>query len=114
MEPNIDIDWTREEFKAYILLYAAMANYVETPEEKEFILSKVGKDAYKRMHKQIDVDNDFTAIQKIKKAYDACGYSGDEDLENLLGELKALLHSDGEFDEMERNLLLWLDKILRD
>ena len=32
--------WTREELKAYILLYCAYANFVETEAEKEYIKSK--------------------------------------------------------------------------
>ena len=40
--------WTKDEFKAYVLLYAAMANYIESPEEKEFILTKLMKKLTKR------------------------------------------------------------------
>jgi len=110
---NLTVNWSKEEFKAYVLLYAAMSNYIETEEEKEFILSRIDQSIYDRIHKEIDVDNDFTAIQKIKKSYDSLGYSG-ADLEVLLKELKDLLDSDGSFDQMEMNLLMWLNKILRD
>jgi hypothetical protein len=34
MPHSFDTVWTREEFKAYLLLYAANANYFETEEEK--------------------------------------------------------------------------------
>ena len=29
--------WTKDEFNAYVLIYAAQSNFVETIEEKEFI-----------------------------------------------------------------------------
>lgn len=113
MENPSEKKWSKDEFKAYILIYAAMANYVESPEEKEFILSKVSEETYEKMHKEIDKDNDFESIQKIRKGYENCGYT-DKNLEVLLKEIKNLLYSDNRFDEMERNLLLWLNKILRD
>ena len=105
--------WTKKEFKAYLLLYAAMANYIESADEKEFILSKIDQETYNKMHKQIDVDNDYQAIQKIRQGYSDCGYSG-RDLEVLMKEVKDLLYSDGKFDELERNLMMWLNKILND
>ena len=35
--------WTKVEFKTYLLLYCAHADYVETEEEKEMILSTAGE-----------------------------------------------------------------------
>ena len=36
-----ETNWTRTEFKAYILIYAAQANYFESQEEKEAILTLI-------------------------------------------------------------------------
>ena len=105
--------WTRKEFKAYLLLYAAMANYIESPEENEFILSRVDGETYERIHQEIDLDNDFASIEKIRANYAECGYSG-RDLEVLMKEIKDLLYSDGKFDILEENMMMWLNKILND
>ena len=42
----MDSNWTKEEFKAYVLLYAAQSNYIETATESDYILSKVNEKTF--------------------------------------------------------------------
>ena len=45
---SIETTWTKDEFKAYLLLYAASGDMHITEDEKELIISKlVGNDFYK-------------------------------------------------------------------
>ena len=57
--------WSKDEFKAYLLLFSAQANMVESASEKAFILQRVGVEHYEHIHEEIDKDNDYQSIQKI-------------------------------------------------
>lgn len=109
---EIKTDWTREEFKAYFLLYAANADQIETQEEKDFILSKVDAQVYNRIHQEFDEDNDYQCIQKLLYTAKKYNYSKD-DLEILLDDIKKLFLSDGDFTNYERNLLVTLKMLFK-
>jgi hypothetical protein len=61
---EVNVNWNKEEFKAYLLIYAANSNFLETEEEKELILSKVDADAYKKMHREYERDNDYQRLRE--------------------------------------------------
>ncbi len=105
-------NWTKEEFKAYLLLYAANADQIETAEEKEFILSTVDKQTYENIHIEFDGDNDYQSIQKLMAAAKKFDYSKD-DLELLMEDLKNLFLSDGIFSSYEHNLLATLKMLFK-
>ncbi len=107
----INTDWTELELKAYILLYCANANYTESEEERDLIISKVGRKKFSEIHKEIEKDNDYQSIQKILSTIDRFNYS-DEQKEELLAEIKELFFSDGDFDLLEQNLYMNLRHIL--
>jgi hypothetical protein len=112
MPHSFETDWTREEFKAYLLLYAANANYFETEEEKERILSLVDAVDYKKIHKELDHDNDYQSIQKILHNVEKFHYSKD-DLNSLISDIQNVFDANGEHDLLEDNLLLALKKLLK-
>ena len=58
-------DWSSNEFHAYVLLYCAHADFIESDEEQEMIKSKVSQSDYIHIHKEFDEDNDYTSIQNI-------------------------------------------------
>ena len=105
-------DWSKEELKAYLLLYCAHADIVESEEEKQLIISKVGEDKYEEIHKEFENDNDYQSIQKIKSTLERYDYSEDE-LDLLFYEIKQLFLSDGEYDTLERNIEMGLKHILQ-
>lgn len=107
MENVSSTDWTKAEFKAYLLTYAARCNFFESEEEKELILSYVNQDQYKRIHKEIDQDNDYKSIQKIMYNLEKFNYSKN-DLQHLMTEIKNFLKADGNIDAEEENLLIGL------
>ena len=45
----IKLNWTRKEFEAYVLLYAAHCNFFESKEEQEYILSKVDEKTFHKL-----------------------------------------------------------------
>lgn len=110
MEPT-QVDWNEQEFRAYLMLYAANSNFIETVEERELILSKIDFLTYKKMHRELDRDNDYQQIQKILYCMNKFCYS-EEELKQLENEIKDVLNVDGYHDELETNMFLGLKKLM--
>ncbi len=105
-------NWTSEELRAYILLYCAHANFVETQEERDFIKRKVGRDKYEKVHKEFDEDNDYQRIQKIQHTVERYNYSRQE-IDRLFGDIKKMFLADGEIDILEENVYRGLQHLLK-
>lgn len=105
------VHWTKEELVAYILLYTAHSNFDEANLEKNVIISKVDMQTFQKIHDEFDEDNDYQSLQKIIKGVEEHNYDAD-DLRSLFSDIKTLFLSDGEYDIMERNMFLFLKKIL--
>lgn len=112
MPHSFETDWTKEEFKAYLLLYAANANYFETEAEKERILLMVDPTVYKRIHRELDQDNDYQSIQKILHNIEKFEYSKD-DLNILIEDITRVFDANGTHDILEDNMLLALKKLFK-
>jgi hypothetical protein len=105
-------NWTKKEFKAYVLLYAANANFFETEEEKEIILSLVDPILYKEIHRELDRDNDYQSIQKILYNMEKYNYSK-ESLHRLIEDIELVFDADRHHDVLEDNFLIGLKKLLK-
>jgi len=108
---SYNTDWSREEFKAYLMLNCANADYIETEEEKDLILSKVDKTTYKRIHKEFDKDNDYIRLQKIASTAKRFGYTKDK-IDVLLERMKELFMQDHKFNAYEEYMYKGLKRIL--
>ncbi|RMA64478.1 hypothetical protein [Ulvibacter antarcticus] len=104
-------NWTRQELSAYLLLYCAHADFIESEKEVELIRSKVDKEHYKSIHEEFEIDNDYQSIQKIEAAIDRLGYNK-EQIHDLVEEMKMLFHVDGEYDAAENALFTGLKHLL--
>jgi len=107
----MSMDWTKDELVAYILLFAANSNFLESNKEKNEIIAKVDMQTFQKIHDEFDADNDYQSIQKIIAGLDSYNYSK-EDLEELFVDIKLMFLSDGEYDVLEHNMMLGLKKIL--
>ena len=103
--------WTKEELVAYILLYTAHSNFDEANTEKNVIISKVDMQTFQKIHDEFDKDNDYQSLQKIIQGVKDHNYDADE-LQSLFTDIKTLFLSDGDYYIMERNMFLYLKKIL--
>lgn len=103
--------WTKKELVAYILLYTAHSNFEESNLEKNVIISKVDMQTFQKIHDEFDKDNDYQSLQKIIQGVEQHQYNSNE-LKSLFTDIKTLFLSDGEYDIMERNMFLFLKKIL--
>lgn len=108
METDFNTTWNKKEFKAYVLLYCSQADFSEDNSERGLIVSKVGKENYNHIHEEIEKDNDYVRIQKIISTAKRLDYRPDL----LLTEMKQVFFADGEFDVLEHNMLLSLQRLI--
>jgi hypothetical protein len=106
------IDWTRDELVAYIMLFAANSDFRESNQERNVIISKVNMQIFQEIHDEFDNDNDYQGIKKIMTSLEQHNYSKD-DIDVLIADIKTLFFSDKEFNIMERNMLRFLEKLLK-
>ncbi len=108
---EINTNWNRLEFKAYLMLYAANADFFESEEEKELVHGLVSENTYKEIHREFEGDNDYQSIQKILHNIDKFEYNR-KDLDVLIADIQLLFNADGRVDTMERNMLRGLKHLL--
>jgi len=106
------LNWTKEEFKAFLLLYAAQTNFIETQEEIEFIESKLPSEIINKIRKEINKLNDYQKSEIIVNQIKSNHYM-QTDLDKILAEIKELYKSDGVFDSLEQSMLDMLEKLLK-
>jgi len=110
---EFNTQWTREELKAYILLYCSQADFEESTEETKYINAKFKALNIEAIRSEFDGDNDYQSIQKIKAVVDRLHYKK-EGIAVLEKEIKELFLVDGELDTLEKNLFIGLKHILED
>jgi hypothetical protein len=106
------LNWTRREFEAYVLLYAAHCNYFETKEEEEYILSKVDKVTFYKIHTEVVVDSDEDNLNKIQQ-YITENELNQEEKDALLKDIKNVFFADGSVDLIEKKVFGLLNKIIK-
>ena len=104
--------WSKEEFKLYLLIYAAQANLVESDEELDFIKSKFNNETIDDIYQKVKDLNDFHRCQIIIDFIEASNFSQKE-LDAILNEIEEIFKSDGQFDIMEQQSFYMLKKLLK-
>jgi len=104
--------WSYDQFKAYLLIFAAESNQVITTEEKDYIEAQFDSLLIKTVQKEINKDNDFQRIQKIM-AYIEQNNLSKTDLDELLKEIHTIYQSDGKFDSVEQGIFQFLEKLFK-
>lgn len=110
---NNSKNWSKNELVAYILVYIANSDLEESDDEKKYILSRVDKKTFAKVHAQFDKDNDYQCIQKIIEGVKAHDYH-ENDYAELFADIKLMIYADGEADNMEEATLSFLRKILKE
>ena len=105
-------NWTKEEFKAFLLIYAAQTNFIETQEEIEYLESKFSDEIINKIRREINKLNDYQKSEIIVNQIKSNQYI-QSDLDTILVEIKELYKSDGEFDSLEQSMLAMLEKLLK-
>lgn len=106
-------DWTYNEFLAYLLLYAANADFVVNEDEKEILFSKVKLEEYNHIRRAFEEGNDYDNLQTIisfREEY----YNDEESVDKLLMDLKDIFLADHDYPSVERAIFIGLRRILLD
>jgi hypothetical protein len=106
-----NLDWTKNEFLAYVLLYAAHCNDFEDSEELNFILSKIDDVTFHRIHTEVVVDSEDIKLKKIQQ-YILENKLSQSEKEEILKNIKEVFFADGTVDILEKELFATLKKIL--
>ena len=106
------LNWTKEEFKAFLLIYAAQTNFFETQEEIEFIESRFPNEIINKIRKETDKLNDYEKSKIIISQIKSNEYA-QRDLDEILAEIKELYKSDGKFDSLEQSIFSMLNRLLK-
>ena len=108
----VNLPWSYDQFKTYLLIFAAESNQVITKEEKDYIEAQFDSLLIKTVQKEINKDNDFQRIQKIM-AYIEQNNLSKTDLDALLKEIHTIYQSDGKFDLIEQGVFQFLEKLFK-
>tara|TARA_R110002049_G_scaffold63_9_gene395 strand:+ start:5780 stop:6106 length:327 start_codon:yes stop_codon:yes gene_type:complete len=107
----MNLDWTKKEFEAYVLLYAAHCNHIEDIAEQNYIRTKVDEKTFHRIHTEVVVDSDEDNLNKIQQ-YVSENSLSIEEKENLLRDVKQVFFADGSVDILEKKVFTILNKII--
>lgn len=113
MKPDIKrSDWSFEDYFAFFLVYAAEADLVVRPDERNLIVQKVGEERFKQFLSYYielkDVDR-INLVYEFKDRY--C--KTEEDSEKALASFKEVLTEDKEMSAQEQEIYLTVRKILK-
>lgn len=106
-----NLTWSRQEFEAYILLYAAHCNHFEDDEERKYILSKVDETVFHSIHTEVVADTDENNLKKIQQYLSENNFTQLEK-ENLIKEIKNVFFADGSVDNYEKKVFGILKKLI--
>lgn len=105
------MNYNYQEFLAFVLLYAAHVDIEYSIEEEEKIKALVSNKSYANIYDDFNNMSDYAALQRIIN-YKGLYYPTTERKEELLSKIKELFYSDGDFSKMEKELLVFLNKML--
>ncbi len=106
-----EIDWTKKEFEAYVLLYAAHCNFFESEEEQEYILKRVDIKTFHKIHTEVIVDSDEKNLNKIQQYMSENKFTQVEK-DILIKNIKNVFFADGTVDIIEKKVFGILKKII--
>ncbi|MCB0402789.1 MAG: hypothetical protein KDD41_11940 [Flavobacteriales bacterium] len=99
------------EFLAFVLIFAANADFDESARELKVIKKKVGEEAFEKAHELYEDQNDYQHIEIITSYQDS--YFADEaSKQKIYKEMEEVFMADHELDTLERNELMMLKKII--
>ncbi|KAA3600891.1 MAG: hypothetical protein DWQ06_08700 [Calditrichaeota bacterium] len=108
LTPN-ELDY--KDFKAFLFLYAARADFNVSEEENDILVEIVSEKRLKELKKLSDSMSDYEVIQLIMELKDKYLMT-DATKDRLLEEIMDLFKSDDDFSINERNIFRALKRIL--
>lgn len=104
-------EWIFDEFLAFLLIYASHVDFDFSDEEKDEIEKIVGKKIFDDIYEHFKTLTDYQALEVIL-GYKDIYFSTDKEKEFLFKEMHKLFNVDGDFSTLEKELLLFLKKLM--
>jgi hypothetical protein len=104
-------DWDFNEFLAFLLIYASHVDLDFSEDEKNQILNTVSPEIFEEVYAHFNSLTDFQALKLILD-YKDLYYSTKEEKEHLFEEMHELFNADGEYSALEKDLVLFLNKLM--
>ncbi len=103
--------WNQNEFLAFSLLYAAHVDIEFSEEERAKIKLLIDDETYDQLYKTFIEMSDYKALETIL-SYKGLYFPTPARKSELLDQMKQLFEVDGDFSIMEKELLLFLGKLM--
>lgn len=104
-------DWTLDQFKAYLLIYASYADLEFSESEKESILEVVDKGTFEKVRSYYDKMGEFQRLDFIMKSKNKF-FSTPESKSSMMAMLSEHFKVDGEVSKLEVSMYDFLDRLL--
>ena len=109
---QIDTDkWDKEDYLAFILLYLAESDGNLEAEELKYIADHLGKEHLDHIRKPATKCNDYQCLEIMQNLRPRF-YPGEEGIDTLKMEMKALFLVDGRFSQFENQFVQLIAKQL--
>jgi len=108
--PN-NIKLSKEEFIAFVLIYASHIDYDFSDKEVEFIRERTSATVFDKMLNLFELNGDYSAMKIILSHKEEYFCSGDKQ-KQLYKMLIDLFKADGEFSRIEKNFLPFFKKMI--
>jgi len=96
---TLEVQWTQNEFLAYLLFFAAHADNVFNAEEKKHIQSIIEPEIYNKILDEYSRDNGYVQVQKIMNFQKENEFFS---IDHIIEQMKCLFYSDGQLHGMEQ------------
>lgn len=104
-------NWSPEEFKAFLLLYAANADLEMKEEELELAAGSLSAESFSAIRRFFNDCNDYQCLELIHSQRSG-HFPGDEGKNVLIAEMTEVCRSDGRISVFEEGMIRVLKRIL--
>ena len=104
------MNWSENEFLAYLLLYVANADANISTEESNYIKQLVKDETYVLIKKEFTEDTALTRTQKIIKGLKNYGYNA-ENFDLIFNKINQLFNADAHFNSREASMYIFLKQL---
>ena len=104
-------NWSFNQFLAFLLIYASHVDLDFSKAEKEKIKERVGQAVFDEVYTHFKHRTDYQALQLILN-YRNLYFSTEDEKQLLFDEMRLIFHADGEFSTLEKDLLVFLEKLM--
>ena len=103
--------WTKKEFVAYLMLYAANIDGNITPAEQKIIYNKADLVTYEDVFTKFEADNDEICLQNIL-GYKQKFLNSPNEIKQIIDEIKDIFMENKKISNFEQQILYLIEKIL--